>query len=170
MAYVLTQPRLGTQPIANSDTTQRHQLGTRVFASDPVYGDGEFIYLKGVASTVVGSVVTWDGATTGTPTYQTALMAASSANTGQPVAISMSVNLATGFGWYQISGTAVVVAAVLGGAGVKVFSNATAGTVSSAVLAGQQIVNARSDSATGTPSAGLAVLQIEHPFVQGQIT
>jgi hypothetical protein len=35
-------------------------LGTVINAVDPVYGGGEFIFLKGVASTVVGSLVTYD--------------------------------------------------------------------------------------------------------------
>ena len=53
MAYVISTPLAGFQPIAVTDTTQNHALGTIVQAVDPTYGAGEFIYLKGVASTAV---------------------------------------------------------------------------------------------------------------------
>ena len=54
MAFKITENSLGWQPIANTSTTQRHALGTIVRAEDPTFGEGEFIYLKGVVSTVVG--------------------------------------------------------------------------------------------------------------------
>lgn len=171
MAYNPTTPRIGTQPIATTDTTQRHALGTRISANDPVYGDGEFIYLKGVASTVVGSLVVYDGASTGTPTYQTALSPATTPNDGRPVAVSMSVNVANQFGWYQIAGAAVVLTngTLVAGPG-KVYTNATAGTVSSSAVAGQQVLGARNDTAVGTPSGNLAVVLIDRPSLQGAIT
>ena len=55
MAYNITTALAGFQGIELTDTTQNHALGTIVTAVDPTYGAGEFIYLKGVASTVVGS-------------------------------------------------------------------------------------------------------------------
>lgn len=171
MAYFPTSPRVGTQPIAVNETIQRHALGTRVTATDPIYGDGEFVYLKGVASTVVGSVVTYDGASTGTPTYQTALVAINAANLGQPVAIAMAATVASQFGWYQIAGNAVVATngTLVAGPG-KVFTSSVAGALTSTAAAGQQILNARNDTATGTPAANQAVVQIDRPGVQGQIT
>lgn len=168
MAYNPTTPRLGTQPIAVTDTTQRHALGTRISANDPVYGDGEFIYLKGVASTVVGSVVTYDGASTGTPTYQTAL-APATANLGQPLAVSMSANPANSFGWYQIAGAAVASVNATLAAGSKVYL-AGAGQLTTAVAAGMQVLAARSNTAVGTPAASQAVVQIDRPSAQGAIT
>jgi len=60
MAYTITTPLAGFQGIAITDTTQNHALGTIVQATDPTYGGGEFIYLKGVASTAVGSMVDYD--------------------------------------------------------------------------------------------------------------
>jgi hypothetical protein len=38
------------------------------------------------------------------PTFQTAL-APSTAGLAQPLAVAMSINLATFYGWYQITGT-----------------------------------------------------------------
>src|SRR4029077_7611245 len=105
--FIPVSPQLGIQPIASTSTTQNNTLGAVIRAQDPTYGEGEFIYLKGCASTVPGSMVTWGGATTGVPTYQTALEP-STANLAQPLAVAMSANLATGYGWYQIGGAAVV--------------------------------------------------------------
>jgi hypothetical protein len=42
--------------------------------------------------------------------------------------------------------------------------------VTSTAAAGKQVVNARNDTATGTPAANQAVVQIDHPFAQGAIT
>jgi hypothetical protein len=144
-------------------------LGDVVKALDPVYGVGEFIYLKGVASTIVGSLVVWDGASAGTPTYQTALCP-STANLAQPVAISMTANVANQFGWYQISGAAVMATNGTLAAGPGPIYIGAAGNVTSTAAAGKQILNARNDTATGTPAANQAVVQIDRPFAQGAIT
>ena len=55
MAFRITSNVVGSQPIADTSTTKNHPLGTIVTAVDPTLGGGEFIYLKGVASTVVGT-------------------------------------------------------------------------------------------------------------------
>lgn len=178
MAYVITTPSLGAPPIASTNlagTTLSAagrfpgaHLGSIVEAVDPTYGNGEFIYLLGVASTVVGSVVTWDGASSGTPTYQTAL-APSTANLAQPLAVAMSANLAGYYGWYQITGHAVVATNGTLAAGPGPVYLAGSGQVTSTQANGKQVLNARNDTATGTPAANQAVVSINHPFAQGQI-
>lgn len=102
MAYLLVDPRIGAQPIAETSTTARHALGTIVRAKDATYGEGEFIYLLGVTSTVVGSIVNYDAA------YQTALHT-SALDKPRPLAVAMSVNVGSQYGWYQIGGQAVIV-------------------------------------------------------------
>jgi hypothetical protein len=169
MAYRGTDEVIGMQPIANTDTVQNHTLGMVVNAIDPVYGGGQFIYLKGVASTVVGSVVTYDGATTGTPTYQTAL-APATANLAQPLAVAMSANVAAQFGWYQVVGSAVCATNGTLAAGPGPVYLAGSGQLSSTAVAGKQMVNARNDTATGTPATNQAVVSIAWPFAQGAIT
>lgn len=189
MAYTFEDVTVGLPPIASTTAAQTGitqgattvypanavgrtpgaNLGTIIRASDPVYGEGEFIYMLGAASTVVGSLVTWDGATAGVPTYQTVLCP-STANLDKPVAVAMSANLAGFYGWYQISGHAVVATnGTLTGAGVPVYIG-TAGTVTSTAAAGKQIVNAQSESATGTPATNQAVVLLNRPFAQGAIT
>jgi len=140
---------VGGQLFTDNATTQQHQLGIIVDGFDPTFGAGEFIYLKGVASTVVGSIVNYDAA------YQTALHS-SSLSLPRPVAVAMAATVANQFGWYQISGQAVVVKAntlslnvgeaiaVTSGAAVVVASGlilngATVAAVASAVTASTSV-------------------------------
>lgn len=100
MAFTIAENALIGQAIADTSTTAKHALGTIVRAKDPTYGVGEFIYLKGVGSTVVGSIVNYDD------TWQTALDTAAVSGPSRPLAIAMSANVADYYGWYQISGMA----------------------------------------------------------------
>ena len=178
MTYVPASPGLGYAPIAstNAAITSMYvggrkpgpELGDIIRAVDPVYGAGEFIFLLGVASTVVGSLVTWSGGL-GAPTFQTAL-APSTANLAQPVAVAMSINLAGFYGWYQISGNAVIATNGTLATGPAPVYLAGSGQITSTAAAGKQVVNAQNVSATGTPSTGLAVVFIDRPFAQGAIT
>lgn len=154
MAYIIDTPVIGGQPIAVTDTTQNHPIGTIVKAKDTTYGEGEFIYLKGLASTVVGSAVIYDQ-------YANTTTLAVAGSRG-PVAIAMSINVASQYGWYQIGGSAVVKSATAVANG-SVYVTATAGTVDDAVVSGDKIDGARYKTADGTPSAGFAVLQINRP-------
>lgn len=157
MAYTIIEDTIGYQAIAVTDTVQNHKLGTIVRAEDPVYGAGEFIYLKGVASTAIGSWVTYsydDGST--------ALLAA---NAIDPVAVAMSANVANQYGWYQISGKAVGLVAAGYVDNALVYATATAGTVDDAVVAGDRVKLAKGASAIGTPSAGFAEFEIARPFM-----
>ena len=69
MAYTPVEARFGVQPIAFPITpntvlqsgqspffNKEHPLGTIIRAYDPVYGEGEFIYLQMVAGQAVGLV------------------------------------------------------------------------------------------------------------------
>lgn len=164
MAYTIRNPIAGAQQIAVTSDVQKHPQGTIVQADDPVFGGGEFIYLKGVASTVVGSMVDYD-MNAGTTTLSPATL-----GTG-PVAIAMSINLLNFWGWYQIAGNAAVKAPNAMVVGAEVFSlAATPGSVDDAAVAGEQILNAKVLTTTGTPSAGLGLIEINRPFHQGQIT
>jgi len=185
MAYKITEPNAAFLPIANIDLgysvpsnvsagtsttipTPPVALGTVVRAVDPIYGAGEFILLQGVASTVVGSVVTWAGVnSTAQQPFQTAL-AAATANQGQPLAVAMAATLAGQYGWYQLSGNAVMATnGTLAAGPGKVFL-AGSGQVTSTQANGAEVVNAINVSATGTPAAGQAIVSIQRPFAQGQ--
>lgn len=101
MAFKQTSGLIGAQEIATTSTTQYHPLGTIVTAEDSTLGVGEFIYLKGVTSTVVGSIVNYDDA------FQTALDTSAVTGPSRPLAVAMSANVGSQYGWYQIAGLAV---------------------------------------------------------------
>jgi hypothetical protein len=101
MTFRITDQKIGCQPIADIDTVQNHPLGTIVRAYSSTLGEGEFIYLKGVASTVVGSIVNYDD------NFQTALDSTAVAGPSRPLAVAMAACVADRWGWYQISGLAV---------------------------------------------------------------
>lgn len=159
----------GAQPIANTETTQKHPLGTIVRGVDPTYGEGEFIYLLGVVSTVVGSLVEYN-----TTTYQTAL-SADTAALSRPVAVAMSANVAAQYGWYQIGGLAVVKkTAVKADPAVnaqRIYQSATAGRVMQTSAAGKCILGAaRANLTTVTSTTSTVVISINRPHKQGPIT
>lgn len=156
MAYVIQDNSTGWQPIATTETSAKHPLGTIMKASDPTYGSGEFIYLKGVASTAIGSWVTYNLDDGGT-----ALLAA---NAIGPVGIAMSANVANQYGWYQISGKAVGLCLASYADNGLVFGTGTPGSVDDAVVDGDMVHLAKGASAIGTPSGSFAEFEISRPY------
>lgn len=180
MVFVPVENREGIQPIQNANAAlpsqyqvgqsqffgQAHPLGTiiRAYDSTGVQGECEFIYLKGVASTVVGTLVTYN------TTAPSTTLAPNTANLAQPVAVAMSVCTAGNFGWYQISGVASIKkTAVKVNPNVPIFLSATAGRVMPTQASGKEILNARTVNAATVASATSTILvQINRPFAQGQ--
>lgn len=183
MPYTFDEPKLGLQQVdqiddgvlspasvSNGSTTliptPPYVLGQIVRGFDPVFGEGEFILLKGVAGTTVGSVVTYNGTT-----YETALAAVTN-NQARPVAISMAANTsATRFSWYQIAGTAVAARTT----GVALAPTVAIGVTSAGKVAltssGKEILGARSANTATVPSATATVsIVINRPHLQGRIT
>src|SRR4051812_32478954 len=101
MAFAIVDQTIGSPAVGNIDTTLKLPLGQTVLALDPTLGAGTFVYLKGVASTAVGSAVTYNPST--------GVTALSVAGARGPVAIAMAANTsATGYSLYQIAGRASV--------------------------------------------------------------
>lgn len=151
---------IGGQAIDANSSTQEHQLGLRCKAVDTAstdYGVGEFIYLKGVASTAVGEWVTYNE-----DDFSTALLAANAIGN---VAIAMSACVASEYGWYQIAGKAVGLCATGFADNGNVYATATAGTIDDAVVAGDRVKRAKGASAIGTPAAGQAEFEIMYPYM-----
>jgi hypothetical protein len=156
-----TEQTLGLQPIADTSTTAQHPLGTIIQAVDTgtnQNGSGEFIYLKGVANTIAGSWVHYnmdDGGTT-----------LAVANGIGPVAIAMSANVASQYGWYQIQGKAVGKCLAAFADNGNVYLTATDGSVDDAVVAGDLVFGAKGASAIDTPATGFAEFEISRPFTK----
>lgn len=160
MAYSIIGGKLGCQRIDETSTTQNHPLGLEVYAVDPVRGTGKFVYMKGVASTVVGSCcqLNMDDGTT-------ALVDTDVADTlvGK-VGFAMSINIGSQYGWYQTEGKAAGLAISGGGAAdnAKVYPTSTAGQVDDVAAIGTQIIGAKFAS---TESAGAVDIEISNPWI-----
>jgi hypothetical protein len=157
MAFHSMEQWVNPQQIADTRTTAQLPLGTIIRAVDPTYGVGEFIYLLGVASTAVGSWVVYNP-----DNFGTSLLAA---NDIGPVAIAMSANVASQYGWYQIQGKAIglVLAGFVDNA--NVYATGTAGSIDDAIVAGDRVKGAKGASAIGTPSGSFAEMEIARPFM-----
>jgi hypothetical protein len=148
MAWTITRGPVGAQAIADTSTTKNHPLGTIVQATDPTLGAGEFIYLKGVASTIVGSIVNYDDA------FQTALDTSAVAGPPRALAVSMSINIdGPNYGWYQIAGLAKAAKATstsfADGAGLGAASGLAVAVATGTQIAGA-IVYAVASAVSGT--------------------
>lgn len=179
MAYTFDEPRIGMLQIANVDTgisytspagvtttipTPPNVLGCVVRAKDPTYGEGEFIMLRGVANTAIGSVVIYDGTT-----YNTTLAPTSNAN-ARPVAFAMAANTTSAFGWYQISGTVVAKkgsARIQPTVAVGVSTTGVIGNTATAI----ELESVRSaNTATVLTAATTVTLTVDRPHYQGRVS
>lgn len=156
--WVITEPMTGFQDIQTTETVQKHPLGTRVRANHATYGEGAFVYLKGLAATAVGELVIYDN-NAGTTTRATA-------GSRGPAGVAMSANVANQWGWYQVAGSGVIKSGAVA-ANANVYVTATAGTVDDAVVSGDKVDGARFKTADGTPAAGFATVQLESPSLNG---
>jgi hypothetical protein len=135
----------GVQPFNDwfdPDTTQRVPLGTCIPATDPFWGQGEFLYVKSNDAILKGSVCVWD------ETFQ-AVLCPNTANQGFPVGVAMAPMASGEYGWVQVSGRAVYKtnATVAADAGIGLTAAGILGTLA----AGKQILNCRNRvAATGT--------------------
>lgn len=155
--WTITTPLGNFQPIENTETTQNHPYGTMVDAVHATYGAGKFVYGKGVASTIVGDFCTID--------YQTgATTRASTASTASGCGVAMSANVANQYGWYQVFGCAVTNSAATVAAG-KYLQVSTAGIVDDLTVAGESIIGAVSNGASGTPAANQIVAFLSFPYI-----
>ena len=133
------------------DTTQKHPFGQRAVDTD----GNEYIYLTGVASTILGSWVTYDelGITT--------LLVA---NAIGPVAVAMAVLDSTSkYGWYCIRGTVEAALADTSSVNTSIGYEDASGYAGDGKAAGDTIYGAFQRDATTT--AAIATCQILYPFV-----
>lgn len=140
-------------PFNEVHATKKQRLMTR---KRDVAGN-EYIYLKGVASVIAGSVVSFDEAGV------TALVDTDvAASVIAPVAVAQAaVDAATEYGWFMIYGTCPASAATVAD-NAKVFATATAGQLDDTGTAGQQVVGAVWRSAD---ASGLATIQLNYPML-----
>lgn len=141
--------------VGNSDAVHDsalNALGSKVFDAD----GNEYVYLKGIGSTIAGSVVTYTAA------GLTALLVANAV--GQ-VAVAQAAVIAGKYGWYMVAGSCLVdvVANSTAGADAGLGRETSDGKVGDGRAAGDQIHNMI--QVTTTTAAALVLCQFDHPFV-----
>jgi hypothetical protein len=143
--YAVTSRAGLNQEIGTTSATQLHDLGTRITAKDVsgTRGDAEFIYLKGVASTVVGSVVLIKD------DYSTSLVAARDKGA---LALATAAIVANQYGWYQIKGVGVCAVGTIV-ANAPLYIAAAGAILDDLAVAGDQVIGCRSQTATDTATA-----------------
>jgi len=135
------------------DTTKKMALGTRGFDAS----GNEYIYLQGVASTVLGSWVTYD---------EGHLTLLAVANGVGRVAVSMAAIVASSYGWYQIFGYNSAAKAISGGncaADVAIYLTSTDGSVDDVKVVGDGIHGAISRVAESA-SSGVIGVELDYPY------
>jgi hypothetical protein len=151
LTFKATDQWMGVQDLMSTSTTQNHPLGTLAKGRDfgtLGYGEGIFLYLKGVASTAAGDCVIYDN-TAGTTTRTVV------ASVG-PIAIAMSANVASQYGWYLVEGNAPVntASAGTGAANAWLKTTSTDGQLTVSGTNARKIDGAVCKTAQDTPSSG----------------
>lgn len=169
MAYPTTlkfkpaSQKIGLPAFDSTSTTQDSGCspGDTARFLDPTYGEIEAIYLKGVASTAKGDLVVFDPKANTT----TRSVAASRG----PVAVALSANVASQFGWYAIRGMVPVstASAGTGAANSLLAVTATAGQATVSGGAGVKIDGAICKSTQDAPGAGFTDVQLSYPSANG---
>jgi hypothetical protein len=163
--FIPSTPEAGIQPISQSSTTAKHPVGTIVKAYDATNGEGEFIYLQGVASNIVGALVTWN------PIAKTVTLVPNTAKLGYPVAVSMNANTSgSSYSWYQISGVAQIKkTAIVAGITSRLYISGTTAAVFVTSTAGKLIQGAITVNSTVSATTYTLAL-INRPCMEGIAT
>jgi hypothetical protein len=148
------------------DAVATMAIGTIVKGFDDTLGEAEFIYLPGVASCAIGDLVAYDLKPGAQAIVRT--LSGTHLNTGRPVAVAIQPVLAGQFGFFLISGVAVI-KVTAGTAAGKLFLTTTAGQTSGTQINGCQVNGAIISAAEGTPAANFSYATLQRPFIQGQI-
>ena len=154
--WTKTSSVITKQAIDATSTTLENPLGTKVTEKHADYGDAEFIYLAGVASTAQGDAVTFDEA------YATTRAAA---NAVGRVGVAMSANVANQYGWYCIYGRVPCEVAASCAADKSMSLSGTAGHLDDGDQSGDVVIGAVSRSAIDTPNTGQAWMELNYPMV-----
>jgi hypothetical protein len=133
------------------DSVAKQRLGTKIVDKSA----NEYIYLKGVASTVVGSIVTFNAS------HQSAL---SVTTVRGPVAVAQAAVVANKYGWYQIYGNGQALFNGAAVAGAALYSAST-GKCDDAVVSGDKIDGATVGATVS--GSGLGSVLLSYPSMNG---
>lgn len=150
---IIVNPIFGNTDLTTVDNSALGIIGTQIGTTSGNY----YVYLQGCASTVAGSVVTYNDTT-----KVTALIVSGAKGL---VAVAMAaIDSTSKYGWYQIVGTYATVASdTVAGAG-NLYIDGTAGRVDDATVTGNLILNMRS---TGADTSNQVPVALDKPYVTG---
>jgi hypothetical protein len=160
----LTQGATTVYPASAKPRIPGNLLGKIVDATDPTYGNGEFIFLKGVGSTAIGD---WVGYS---PALGTSVRA--TANGTYPLAVATAAcDTTTKYGWYQISGIARAngLTSITHTSGFLALTG-TAGSLDDASVIGDHVFNARKTATVHVVVTFLDTYNINRPFTTTVVT
>lgn len=154
----------GAMPVVGAPgdvhSSQLNTLGQRAVDTD----GNEYIYLKGVASTAIGSWVNYDGSTD----FSTALLDTDVAGTqlGR-LAVATAATVADKYGWYQIYGAASALS-LTGATDTKnAFATSTAGSVDDSGAGAEVLVFGAFYTGAVNETTFLASFALNYPFMTG---
>lgn len=140
--------------LTDVDTVARNALGAGVEGNDSFGAKAEFVYLKGAANMIAGSVVTYDEAGEATLIVTGAV---------GPVAVALAPVLAANWGWFAVRGTFLTDVVANCADNKAVGFETTAGKVGDGFATGDGIRGMVSRGAT--TAAALAYCQLLYPTV-----
>lgn len=148
-------------------TNQGVAIGTRAKFRDvgtTFLGEGEFVWLPGVANTVLGSWVSY-ATSDGTANTGSTTLWAGTANSSFPLAVATAATVASTWGWYQVYGAAICKVSGTIAAGNSAAWQA-AGVVQAAAVATKNVEGVIALSADAVPASGQAIYQLSYPSAQ----
>ncbi len=127
-------------------------------------GEGDFIWLPGVANTILGSWVSYTTSTGHANTGSTTLWAGT-ANLPYPLAVATCASVASTWAWYQRAGSAIcaVNGTIAAGNGA---AWQAAGVVQAAAVATKNVEGAIAQSADDVPATDQAIYLLSYPSAQ----
>lgn len=170
MAYRFVDPMVvkNPSPIVSASTTPVVPVGTERRAVDSVLGEGTFKYLPGCGSAAVGIMVFYKQSLSGVASSGAT---PNTVSTGRPVAVAMGTVPSGTYGWFQITGNAIIKKNATKVSPLsKVFQSSTAGRIAGTGVtsAGKQIINAiATPSATVASATSTVIVEINRPSMAG---
>ena len=152
----IVEPLVGPQAITAKSTTQKHPLGFTVRAHDATYGEGEFMYVKGVASAEAFEWATFD--------QHAGAIVRLAANGKGIVGITQATLTASYYGWIGRRGVMTGQCLTQFADNGKVFATATAGAIDDASVAGDLVSGAVGRALTVADS-GVTLFELNRPFM-----
>jgi hypothetical protein len=126
MAYQVISPRLGAQPIGDTSTTAKHNLGERVMARDSALYDGEFVYVQASNSITANDAIAIKHG------YKVAPLTITNAKTAVEIGFAqVAVGTKGDYFWAQKDGRPIVRCALATQPDVPLYASATGGVLTS---------------------------------------